>query len=175
LFRSSALTPEDAIEQARYNEMAIDSSARMLLNRYGVVFRDLLALESNIPRWGILLRVLRRLEDRGGVRGGRFVSGFGGEQFALSEVLDSLQAARNLELKSDLTIAGADPVNLVGILIPGERTHAVPGRAFVITRDLLEQRSSSTSLETKPPRHRDNSPYQPSRSRRTEAVQTTFL
>lgn len=175
LFRSNAPTPEDAIEQARYNDIAVESSARMLLNRYGVVFRDLLALESNIPRWGILLRMLRRLEDRGEVRGGRFVSGFAGEQFALPEVLDSLRSARNVEFKVDLTIAGADPVNLIGILIPGERTHAVPGRMFVITSDMLEQRPSSTSLETKLARHRDNSPYQPARNRRTEAVQTTFL
>ena len=91
-FRTDAPTPEDAIEQSRRcNDIAIESAARMLLNRYGIVFRDLLVQESNIPRWGILLRMFRRLEDRGLVRGGRFVSGFGGEQFALPEVLDSLQ------------------------------------------------------------------------------------
>ena len=133
-----------------------DADARMLLNRYGVVFRDLLVLESNIPRWGILLRMLRRLEDRGLVRGGRFVSGFGGEQFALPEVLDSLRATRNHELKGDVTIAGADPVNLIGILIPGERTHAMPGRVFVIKSDMLEQPSSSVLRETKRPRDREN-------------------
>ena len=175
LFRSNSPTPEDAIEQARYNDIAIESSARMLLNRYGVVFRDLLALESNIPRWGILLRMLRRLEDRGEVRGGRFVSGFGGEQFALPEVPDSLRSTGNQERKVDLTIAGADPVNLIGILIPGERTHAVPGRMFVITSDMLEQRTSNTSPETQRLRYRDSSPYKPSRNRRTEAVQATLL
>ncbi|HEY2470199.1 MAG TPA: DEAD/DEAH box helicase [Terracidiphilus sp.] len=138
LLRSGATPPEDAIEQARHNDIAIESAARMLLNRYGVVFRDLLVLESNVPRWGILLRMLRRLEDRGLVRGGRFVSGFGGEQFALLEVPDSLIAISNQELKGDLTIAGADPVNLIGILVPGERVPAVPGRSFVITNELLE-------------------------------------
>jgi ATP-dependent Lhr-like helicase len=148
--------PEDAIEQARCNEVAIESAARMLLNRYGVVFRDLLVLESNIPRWGILLRMLRRLEDRGLVRGGRFVSGFGGEQFALPEVLDSLRATRNQEHNGDVTIAGPDPVNLIGILIPGERTHATPGRVFVIKSDMLEQPSSIVSRETKRPRSREN-------------------
>jgi ATP-dependent Lhr-like helicase len=137
LLRSDAPTPEDAIEQARYNDIAVESAARMLLNRYGVVFRDLLGLESNIPRWGILQRMLRRLEDRGEVRGGRFVSGFGGEQFALPEVPDSLRAVRNRELKNDLTIAGADPMNLIGILIPGERVPAVPGRSFVLTSESL--------------------------------------
>jgi len=137
LFRSEAPIAEDAIEQARFNDIAIESAARMLLNRYGVVFRDLLMLESNIPRWGILLRMLRRLEDRGEVRGGRFVSGFGGEQFALPEVLDSLRTTNKQEFKGDVTIAGADPLNLVGILVPGERVPAVPGRSFIINNELL--------------------------------------
>jgi ATP-dependent Lhr-like helicase len=175
LFRSNAPTPEDAIEQARFNDIAIESSARMLLNRYGVVFRDLLVLESNIPRWGILLRMLRRLEDRGEVRGGRFVSGFGGEQFALPEVLDSLRSTKNQELKGELTIAGADPVNLIGILIPGERTHAVPGRAFVITNDMFERLPSNDSRESNRPRYRENIQYQPSRRSQTGAVQTAFF
>jgi len=134
LFRSNAPAPEDAIEQARYNDIAVESAARMLLSRYGVVFRDLLVLESNIPRWGVLLRMLRRLEDRNVVRGGRFVSGFGGEQFALPEVLDSLRVTRN-QFEGEVSIAGADPVNLVGILIPGERVPAVPGRSFDFTNE----------------------------------------
>ena len=104
LLRSGVPAPEDAIEQARYSDIAVESAARMLLNRYGVVFRDLLVLESNIPRWGILLRMLRRLEDRGLVRGGRFVAGFGGEQFAIPEVLDSLRATRNQEFKGGVSI-----------------------------------------------------------------------
>lgn len=142
LFRSDAPVPADTIEQARYEDVSIESAARTLLNRYGVVFRDLLVLESNIPRWGILLRMLRRLEDRGQVRGGRFVNGFGGEQFALPEVLDSLRAARNHATACDVTLAGADPVNLIGVLIPGERASAVPGRTFTITREMLAGSSS---------------------------------
>jgi ATP-dependent Lhr-like helicase len=141
LFRADAPVPEDAIERARYEDASIESGARMLLNRYGVVFRDLLVLESNIPRWGTLLRMFRRLEDRGQIRGGRFVSGFGGEQFALPEVLDSLRAARNTST-CDVTIAGADPVNLIGVLIPGERVSAVPGRTCTITSQMLEQPDS---------------------------------
>ena len=137
LLRSDAPAPEDAVEQARFNDFAVESAARMLLNRYGVVFRDLLVLESNVPRWGILHRMLRRLEDRGEVRGGRFVTGFSGEQFALPEVLDSLQAVRHQELKNDVSIAGADPMNLIGILVPGDRVPAVPGRSFVVTRESL--------------------------------------
>lgn len=72
LFRADSPTPVDAIEEARYEDLAVESAAFMLLNRYGVVFRDLLVFESNIPRWGVLQRMLRRLEDRGLVRGGRF-------------------------------------------------------------------------------------------------------
>jgi ATP-dependent Lhr-like helicase len=138
LLRNDAPRPEDAIEQARFKDKAIESAAHVLLNRYGVVFRDLLAFESNVPRWGQLLRMFRRLEDRGVVRGGRFVSGFGGEQFALPEVLESLHAAKHRELKAELTIAGADPLNLVGILIPGDRIPAVPGRRFVLTNAMFE-------------------------------------
>ena len=121
---------EDPLEKARRADAAIESAARMLLARYGVVFRDLVVRESNIPKWGVLLRMLRRLEDRGEIRGGRFVSGFGGEQFALPHAVESLRAARNREMQGAVTIAGADPVNLVGILVPGERVAAVPGKSF---------------------------------------------
>jgi ATP-dependent Lhr-like helicase len=148
LFRSHAPTPIDAIEQARYNDIAIESAARMLLSRYGVVFRDLLVFESNIPRWGILLHMFRRLEDRGEVRGGRFVTGFGGEQFALPEVLDSLRTTGNQEM-GDITITGADPVNLIGILVPGDRVPAVPGRSFVISNQLLEHSRLNDSRSDK--------------------------
>ncbi len=115
----------------------------MLLSRYGVVFRDLVALESNIPRWGLLLRMLRRLEDRGEIRGGRFVSGFGGEQFAMPGVLDSLRAAKSRRDDYSVTIAGADPMNLLGILVPGDRVHALPGRSFVYSTREIEQSSET--------------------------------
>jgi ATP-dependent Lhr-like helicase len=146
--------PEDAIEHARFNDIAIASAARMLLNRYGVVFRDLLALESNIPSWGVLLRMLRRFEDRGEVRGGRFVSGFSGEQFALPEVLDSLRATRNQGLKGEISVAGADPMNLVGILLPGERVPAIAGRNFTLTNETLASFGTQVSrhVETWRPR-----------------------
>ena len=147
LFRADSPVPVDAIEQARYEDLSVESAAFMLLNRYGVVFRDLLVFESNIPRWGVLQRMLRRLEDRGQVRGGRFVSGFGGEQFALPEVLDSLRATRNRALQQDVTLAGADPLNLIGILIPGERLPAAPGRTFTLTGEMLEQ---PTSIHSRP-------------------------
>ncbi len=117
-----------AIAEARRLDAAHESAARMLLCRYGVLFRDLLERESNAPRWRDLLGVLRRLEARGEIRGGRFVSGFGGEQFALPEAVDSLRDARSRTCVHEIPVAAADPMNLVGIVIPGLRIAAVPGR-----------------------------------------------
>ena len=84
-----------AIARARRVDAALESAARMLLARYGILFRDLLVRESNAPKWRDLLNILRRLEARGEVRGGRFVTGFGGEQFALPEAVESLSASRS--------------------------------------------------------------------------------
>jgi ATP-dependent helicase Lhr and Lhr-like helicase len=106
----------------------MESFARMLLARYGVLFRDLLTRESNAPKWRELLGILRRLEARGEVRGGRFVNGFGGEQFALPEAVESLRDSRKHESQHEIAVAAADPLNLAGIVIPGERVPAIPGR-----------------------------------------------
>jgi ATP-dependent Lhr-like helicase len=108
---------------------ALEATCWMLLRRYGIVFRELLTRETNLPKWRELLITLRRLEDRGEVRGGRFVSGFLGEQFALSMAVDSLRAQRNQQPTGDLvTISAADPLNLVGIVVPGERVAANSGK-----------------------------------------------
>jgi len=100
----------------------------MLLARYGVLFRDLLAREANAPRWRDLLGILRRMESRGELRGGRFVSGFGGEQYALPEAVLSLRAARDRSDDKLFTVAAADPMNLVGVILPGERVSGIAGR-----------------------------------------------
>ena len=126
-----------AIEQARRTDAAIESAARMLLNRYGILFRDLLTRESNAPRWRDLLGILRRLESRGEIRGGRFVSGFVGEQFALPTAVDSLRASRNRDCLEPITVAAADPANLAGIVIPGERIAAVPGKQVIYRNGTL--------------------------------------
>ena len=110
-------------------ERAAESCCWMLLRRYGVVFRDLLARETNLPRWRELQIAFRRLEDRGEIRGGRFVDGFVGEQFALPVAVESLRAHRKLPLTGErVVIAAADPLNLVGIIVPGERIPAISGR-----------------------------------------------
>jgi ATP-dependent Lhr-like helicase len=117
-----------AIEQARRYESALESYARMLLARYGILFRDLLTRESNAPKWRDLVAILRRLEARGEARGGRFVTGFGGEQFALPQAADSLRASRNRESLAAIAVSAADPANLAGIVLPGERVAAIPGK-----------------------------------------------
>jgi ATP-dependent Lhr-like helicase len=121
---------ESAGEAAARHEAQVESACIVLLHRYGVVFRDLMARETSMPRWRDLLTMYRRLEARGTVRGGRFVSGFGGEQFALPEALESLrdQRHRNLSAPTPLTYAAADPMNLIGVVIPGERPPCIPGK-----------------------------------------------
>jgi ATP-dependent Lhr-like helicase len=97
--------------------------ADQLLARWGVIFRDLLARETLAPPWRELLTVLRRKEAQGEIRGGRFVSGFSGEQFARPEALDLLRAVRRSSPVRDErpNISNADPLNLAGIVLPGPR------------------------------------------------------
>lgn len=103
----------------------VESIARQLLRRWGVVFRDLLAREVIAPAWRDLLVVLRRMEARGEVRGGRFVSGFVGEQFALPEGVELLRDVRRSGAGTEaVTVASTDPLNLAGIILPGPRVHA---------------------------------------------------
>jgi ATP-dependent helicase Lhr and Lhr-like helicase len=97
-----------------------DAFARRLLARWGVVFRDVVARESLAPRWRELLLALRRMEARGEIRGGRFVAGFVGEQYALPEAVDALRAARRAGEDADRVSLGTyDPLNLAGIILPG--------------------------------------------------------
>jgi ATP-dependent Lhr-like helicase len=109
--------------------------AQQLLKRWGVVFRDLLARESLAFAWRDLLKIYRTMEARGVVRGGRFVSGFVGEQFALPEALDALRAIRRNQPTGEvLRISAADPLNLIGIITPGSRLRPHPTH-FAYYRD----------------------------------------
>jgi ATP-dependent helicase Lhr and Lhr-like helicase len=108
---STVIAPDDRIRKF----------AGQLLLRWGVLFRDLLARETVAPPWRDLLPVLRRMEAQGEIRGGRFVAGFTGEQFARPEAIDLLRAVRRAESSEHLDIAPADPLNLVGIILPGAR------------------------------------------------------
>jgi ATP-dependent Lhr-like helicase len=100
----------------------VERFARQLLIRWGVLLRDLLVRETLAPPWRDLLPILRRMEARGEIRGGRFVSGFTGEQFARPEALDLLRAMRrNPSTQESVTLSNADPLNLTGIILPGPR------------------------------------------------------
>ena len=138
LFRALDSDPQTGAQAVTRREAEIESACRMLLARYGVVFRDLLERETTVPRWRELLQFLRRMEARGEVRGGRFVSGFGGEQFALPAALESLREARRAGIKLEsVTVAAADPLNLIGVVIPGERIAAVAGNRVTFDEAVL--------------------------------------
>ena len=103
-------------------EPNLDFIARILLKRYGVVFRKVLERESGLPPWRELLRVYWRLEARGEIRGGRFVQSVSGEQFALPEAIGSLRKIRNKKDDNDMiAISASDPLNLQGILLSGNK------------------------------------------------------
>jgi ATP-dependent Lhr-like helicase len=116
-------------------DAAVDIVARALLRRYGVVFRRVLEREPGLPPWRDLLRVFRRLEARGEVRGGRFVDLFSGEQFALPEAVGTLRETRRASRDGMLvSVSAADPLNLTGLVTPGERVAALV-RNRVLYRD----------------------------------------
>jgi ATP-dependent Lhr-like helicase len=114
----------------------LEPIALALLRRYGVVFMRMLEREAPwLPRWRDLLRVYRKLEARGEIRGGRFISGFSGEQFALPEAVATLRAVRRRAPSDSLvSVSGADPLNLAGILTPGPKLPASTGNR-VLYRD----------------------------------------
>jgi len=109
-------------DAAGQGEPDVERFARQWLRRYGVVMRELLAREARMPAWRELVRVLRTLEARGEVRGGRFVAGMVGEQFALPEAVEALRAVRRRAGDGEVVVVAAgDPLNLSGILVPGQR------------------------------------------------------
>ncbi len=135
--RWSLLRPNDKIA-SRIAVEATEHAARILLNRYGVVFWSLLTREAGwLPPWRDLLRVYRRWEARGEIRGGRFVAGFSGEQFALPEAVGLLRETRKKQGSGEMvSLSAADPLNLVGILTPGPRLPPLAGNR-VLYRDGL--------------------------------------
>ena len=126
LLQSSVPEPDEDVVEAR---------AAQLLRRYGVMLRELLAREPMAPPWGALVRTYRRAEARGEVRGGRFIAGLVGEQFALPEAVDALRAVHRRAPSGEVVrVSGSDPLNLVGVLTPGQRVPSVVGNS-VLYRD----------------------------------------
>ena len=135
LLASESVAGDRAAGDSDSVEDRAEPIARALLARYGIVFRSLLARESRLSPWRELVMVYRRLEARGEIRGGRFVAGFGGEQFAAPDAVGRLRAVRKLEKNGALVaLSGADPLNLVGILTPDSRVAAI-ARNRILFRD----------------------------------------
>jgi len=164
---------ETAGREARHEVVA-----RQLLRRYGVVFRDLLVRERSVPPWRDLLETYRLWEAQGRIRGGRFVAGLVGEQFALPEAVDALRAVRRVPEGADLVVvSAADPLNLVGILLPGSRVSPFSGMAIAHRNgapvDVGPLGAMMRSLQRRPEARariplsvRAMSPEQPGRNRR---------
>ncbi len=150
--------PSHATASVPADPETVEQIARLLLRRYGVVFKRVLEREADwLPPWYELLRVYRRLEARGEIRGGRFVAGFSGEQYALPEAVASLRALRKEQTEGQLvSVSAADPLNLVGILTPGAKIPALAGNR-VLYRDGVPVAAhlggETHFLETLPPNH----------------------
>ena len=131
---------EEAVQAAddAQDQDPVELFARQLLRRWGVVFRDIVRRESLAPPWRDLLVVLRRMEARGEIRGGRFAAAFVGEQFAFPEAVDLLRKVRRTEPKDEeVILAAADPLNLVGVVLPGPRVSANAGEMIRIRNGVV--------------------------------------
>jgi ATP-dependent Lhr-like helicase len=138
-----ALLPETADSIDR-DDLA-EAISEQLLARWGVIFRDLITREDVSLTWRELLYALRRMEARGTIRGGRFVTGFVGEQYALPGAVDALRQTRRLERTGELVrVSGADPLNLVGILTPGPRVPALRTQRVIYRDGLPESAAAAT-------------------------------
>jgi ATP-dependent Lhr-like helicase len=105
---------------AETEKIDVEAFARRLLTRWGVVFRDVVARETLSPPWREILAALRKMEARGEIRGGRFVAGYVGEQYALPDAIEALRAARRNADETDVvTVAAYDPLSVTNGLMPG--------------------------------------------------------
>jgi ATP-dependent Lhr-like helicase len=146
-----ALVPAPPAGPGGDAETLAEAVAEQLLVRWGIVFRDLLARETLAVPWREILWALRRLEARGTVRGGRFVTGFVGEQFALPEAVEGLRQTRRRERSGEIVrVAAVDPLNVVGILTPGPRVPAIR-RHSVIYHDGVPVATGTGGRATSPP------------------------
>jgi ATP-dependent Lhr-like helicase len=125
--------PTDA---SALGDPAVDHIAHVLLRRYGVVFRKLLERESGLPPWRELFYVYRRMEARGEIRGGRFVSGFAGEQFAVPEATELVRDVIRDPTTDRISISAADVLNLAGIITPGERVPGISGNRVLFDKGI---------------------------------------
>jgi ATP-dependent Lhr-like helicase len=140
------IATEDADELA-------EAVAEQLLARWGVVFRDLRARETLAVPWRDVLWALRRMEARGTIRGGRFVTGFAGEQYAVPEAVEVLRSVRKLERTGEtIRLSAADPLNLVGIVLPGPRVPALPSNSITYVDGVHAPTDDELASELSPAR-----------------------
>jgi len=139
----SAVSPSALTQHSTLSAQHCERTARLLLRRYGVVFRDVLARESLVQSWRDLLVQYRRMEMAGDVRGGRFVNGFTGEQFALPEAVEALRTIRKKNASAgtehEIKLSATDPLNLAGVILPGPRVPAVPTNFLVFKDGILSR------------------------------------
>jgi ATP-dependent Lhr-like helicase len=129
-------------------EVNLEFLANQFLNRWGVVFRDLIVRETLAPPWRDLLTVYRRMEARGELRGGRFVSGFVGEQFARPEALDLLRHIRRTAASGEeIWIAHTDPLNLTGVILPGPRTGTLTQGSLRLVDGVAQEEPANSLME----------------------------
>ena len=125
LIQGNLLPQDQARESGIDSWESVEYIAKVLLRRYGIVFRRILDMENSVPSWRELHYVYRRMEARGEVRGGRFVDGLAGEQFALPEAVGLLRKMGKQEDQTLVSISAADPLNLTGTILPGDRVAAI--------------------------------------------------
>jgi len=132
-------------------EELAEALAEQLLIRWGVVFHDLLARENFSVPWRDLIWALRRMEARGTARGGRFVAGFSGEQYALPEAVELLRSVRRRGLSGEIIrLSAADPLNLIGIVTPGPRIPAIHANSIVLRDGIPLLAAETTAPATAP-------------------------
>jgi len=140
--RWSLLAPMEQLDEGE----RLEKLAKLFLQRYGIVFRDLVARENLAPPWRELLPIYRRLEGRGEIRGGRFLNGFAGEQFALPEAVDAARAVRRTAFTQQVVhLSAVDPLNLTGVVTPGPRVPAVMGHYVTYIDGLPQAEAQATS------------------------------
>ena len=156
------------------SEDSIAERAHQLLRRYGIVFPEVLGREPMAPAWRTLLQVYRRAEARGEIRGGRFVAGLVGEQFALPEAVEAMRSLRRTEPTGEtLVVSACDPLNLAGVITPGPRVPAVSGNK-VAFRDGVPVASLQTGdvvLHADLPEDERDEAYRALGARRVSAAQ----
>jgi len=126
-----------------------EAVAEQLLARWGVVFRDIVVRETSTVPWRDVLWALRRMEARGTIRGGRFVNGFNGEQYAVPEAIEVLRSVRKSERTGEtIRLSAADPLNLVGIVLPGPRVPALPANSITYVDGVSAELTEAPSVGT---------------------------